>query len=385
MSTSDHPPAAGSGGGLSHADYAAADAVALAEMIRNRQISPTDALEAAIRRVGQINPELNAVIQPCYDAARAAARDLPEHAPLRGVPMLLKDLWLRLRGTVTSNGSRFFRDAVADHDSTLVARYRAAGLVIFGRTTSPEFGATATTESTLYGVTRNPWNPLHSSGGSSGGAAVAVATGVIPAAQASDGGGSIRIPAAHCGLFGLKPSRGLVPLGPDIMENWMGLSTVHAITRSVRDSALLLDVSAGAEPGSRVTPAAPPSYLAALAKPPRALRIALLEANPMGVPVHAECKAALQRAASLCEQLGHHIEPATLALPVGPMMEGMGILTGAGTLAQIHDREQSLGRAVTAADLEPLNWRSYQLARNYSAEQLYRARATADQIGRLLD
>lgn len=379
-------PILGAGRGLSYADYARLDAVALAGLIRSGQISPLDALEAAIARAEQVNPALNAVVQKYYDAARAGARSaLPEQAPLRGVPMLLKDLGLLMKGTVTSNGSRFFKDALADHDSTLVQRYRAAGLVIFGKTASPEFGGTATTESLLWGDTRNPWNPQYSCGGSSGGAAVAVAAGILPAAQASDGGGSIRIPASHCGLFGLKTSRGRNPSGPDALENWMGLSVSHAITRSVRDSALLLDIGAGAEPGSRVMPPAPASYLAALATPPQPLRIALVEANPLGVPVHAECKVALANAAKLCEQLGHHVEPATLNLPVMPMMEGMGVLTGTGILSAIRDRERALGRAVTAGDLEPITWQNYQAAQKFSAEQLYRARAIADQVGRVFD
>jgi Asp-tRNA(Asn)/Glu-tRNA(Gln) amidotransferase A subunit family amidase len=290
-----------------------------------------------------------------------------------------------MKGTVTTNGSRFFRDAVADHDSTLVQRYRAAGLVIFGKTASPEFGGTATTESTLWGQTHNPWNPKYSSGGSSGGSAVAVAAGIVPAAQASDGGGSIRIPASHCGLFGLKTSRGRTPAGPDALENWMGLSVTHAITRSVRDSALLLDVGAGAEPGSRVIPAAPASYLKGMATPPQRLRIALMETSPMGVPVHADCKAALAKAAALCEQLGHHVEPASPKLPVASMFEGMGIITGTGMLTLIQDRERALGRADTENDLEPIIWSTYQNARKYSAEQLFRARAAADQAGRTFD
>lgn len=376
--------AASNSHGLSASDYAKLDAVGLAELIRSRQISPTDALEAAIARAEQINPALNSIVLKYYDMARATARNLPEQGALRGVPMLLKDLGLQMKGTATTHGSRLFRDAVADHDSTLVQRYRAAGLVIFGKTASPEFGGTATTESILWGKTHNPWNPEYSSGGSSGGAAVAVAAGIIPAAQASDGGGSIRIPASHCGLFGLKPSRGRNPAGPDAMESWMGLSVSHAITRSVRDSALLLDIGAGAEPGSRVIPA-PASFLSGLATPPQPLRIALLETNPLGVPVHAECKAALAHAAKLCEQLGHHVEPATLTLPVGPMMEGMGVITGTGTLNLIRERERALGRAATADDLEPITWLSYQNAQKNSAEQLYRARASADQVGRLFD
>lgn len=366
-------------------DYAKADAVALAALIRSRQVAPLEVLNAAIARAEAVDPAINAVVQKYFDAARSAARgELPD-GPLRGVPMLLKDLGLACKGTPTTNGSRFFRDAVMDYDSTLVQRYRAAGLVIFGKTASPEFGATATTESKLWGATRNPWNLELSSGGSSGGAAAAVAAGILPAAQASDGGGSIRIPASHCGLFGLKPSRGRTPAGPHNIESWMGLSVAHAITRSVRDSALLLDVSAGPEAGSRIVPAAPPSFLAALATPPAPLRIALLETNPFGLPVHADCRNATLRAAALCEQLGHRIEPVRPTWPIAELMGAMGILSGTGNLVAIRDRERVLGRAATPDDLEPIVWQSFQAAQKYSAEQIYRARAAADRGGRVFD
>lgn len=378
--TDSHTP--GATRGLSYEDYAKADAVALAELIRSKQIAPTDALDAAIARAEQVNPHLNAIVLKHYELARAAALALPEQAPLRGVPMLLKDLGLKLRGTVTTHGSRFFVDAVADRDSTLVRHYRNAGLLIFGKTASPEFGATATTESTLWGQTRNPWNPDLSSGGSSGGAAVAVAAGIVPAAQATDGGGSIRIPASHCGLFGLKPSRGHNSSAPDTAENWMGLSVAHAITRSVRDSALLLDICANPQPAAQTRPS---SYLAALAMPPRPLRIGMLETNPFAVPVHADCQAALMHAAQLCEQLGHHVEPAALDLPVASMMEGMGAMVGNGLLAKVRDREKQSGRTATAADFEPLNWSSIQQALRCSPEQLQRARASTDRVARLFD
>ncbi len=373
--------------GLSQADYAKLDAVALAELIRSKQISAMDAIEAAIARAEQVNPVINAIVLPYYDLARTAARSTLPAGPLHGVPMLLKDLGTAMQGTLTTEGSRFFRDGpVADHDSTLVQRYRAAGLNIFGKSASPEFGGTATTESLLWGKTRNPWNTRYSSGGSSGGAAAAVAAGILPAAHATDGGGSIRIPASHCGLFGLKPSRGRIPRGPDAVEGWMGLSMAHAITRSVRDSALLLDISAGPEAGSRVIPAAPTGgFLAALTTPLPPLRIALVEANPFGQPIDPQCTAAMATTAKLCEQLGHRVEPAKLALPVEAMMTALGVLTGTGTLALIRERERTLGRAATQHDLEPITWHNYQNAQQYTAEQLYAARSTADHVGRLLD
>jgi Asp-tRNA(Asn)/Glu-tRNA(Gln) amidotransferase A subunit family amidase len=370
--------------GLSYGDYEKLDAVALADLIARKEIAPSDALEAAIARADAVNAKLNAIVLPYYEMGREAAR-AGVSGRLAGVPMLLKDLGIQMKGTVTTGGSRFFKDAVADHDSTLVERYRAAGLVIFGKTASPEFGATATTESMLWGPTHNPWDTSRSSGGSSGGAAVAVAAGIVPAAHASDGGGSIRIPASHCGLFGLKPSRGRTPAGPDAIENWMGLSVTHAITRSVRDCALLLDIAGGPEAGSRVIPAAPVSFLDAAGRPPKPLKIALLETNPLGVPVHADCQSALSNTAKLCERLGHHIEPVTLTLPVGPMMEGMGVITGTGALSLIRSREHALGRAATPDDLEPITWQTFQRSQALSAEKLFSARATADQVGRIFD
>lgn len=370
---------------LSETDYLKLDAVEMASLIRAKKIAPDAALAASITRADKVNPKINAINYRFEGMARKAIKaGLPENAPLRGVPFLLKDLGAKMKGTITSEGSRFFKDAMADHDSTLVSRYRAAGLVIWGKTTSPEFGATATTESILWGDTRNPWNLQHSTGGSSGGAAAAVAAGIVPAAHASDGGGSIRIPASNCGLFGMKPSRGRVPLGPDALESWMGLTANHAVSRSVRDSALLLDCVAGPEAGSRVIPTGG-AFSAAAAKAPKQLRIALMERNVLGAELHPDCKAALLRAAALCEGLGHVIEPAQIELPVAAMMQGFSAITGAGTLAMIRERERALGRSVTENDLEPINWQSYQSAQKFTAEDLYRGRATADQCGRILD
>ena len=336
-------------------DYERWDAMAMAALIRQGQLSPLEALDAAIARAEARGgaEALNALSQRHFEQARGAAKQLgalsrtererrAAAAPLLGVPFALKDLNVALKGTVTSNGCAFFKDAVADHDSTLVQRYQAAGLNIFAKTTSPEFGQTATTESRLFGATRNPWNRELSSGGSSGGAAVVVAAGILPVAHASDGGGSIRIPASHCGLFGLKPSRGRVPAGPRALEGWMGLSINHVISRSVRDSALLLQLSQGPEPGSR---SAPPvdAMLAALEHPPRPLRIALLESNPFGLPVHADCLEAVRSAARLCESLGHRVESAPRLLPpelVREMFTGMGVVTASGMLSSMRARER---------------------------------------------
>lgn len=382
-------------------EYEQMDAVALAGEIRRGQITPAEALEAAIARV-EARSAFNAVALRHFETARAQARARSAlgraqrerqtaEAPLWGVPFALKDLGIAQAGTVTTNGCAFFRDAVADHDSTLVQRYRAAGLELFAKTTSPEFGQTATTESRLFGLTRNPWNPALSSGGSSGGAAVAVATGIVPIAHASDGGGSIRIPASHCGLFGLKPSRGRVPAGPRALEAQLGLSIQHAVSRSVRDSALLLQLSQGPEPGSRAAPPALGSgaLLEAIARPPRRLRIALLEENAFGYPVHPDCLAAARTAARHCEALGHEVLPAPpRLLPpelVREMFAGMGVVMASGMLANVRAREKLLGREAREDEFEPINWRSLKAARGYSAEQLFAARSAFDQVGRVFD
>lgn len=200
--------------GRNFAEYRSHDAVGLAELVRRGDASPAELLELAIARSEAVNPQINAVVIEHYELARKAAAGQLPNSPLRGVPFLLKDLGVAMRGTITSAGSRFFRDARSDFDSTIVARCREAGLVIFGKTHSPEFGKSPSSESTLYGETHNPWDLSRSAGGSSGGATAAVAAGILPAAHASDGGGSIRIPASACGLFGMKPTRGRVPMGP---------------------------------------------------------------------------------------------------------------------------------------------------------------------------
>lgn len=376
----------GQAANLPFGDYSRYDAVGLAELVRKREVSADELLESAIARAEAVNPTVNAVVLRHFDLAREAVRAGLPAGPLSGVPFLLKDLGVHLRGTVTTNGSVFFRDAVAGFDSTLVSRYIAAGLVIFGKSASPELGQTATTESKLWGSTRNPWSLEHSTGGSSGGAAAAVAAGIVPAAHAGDGGGSIRIPSAHCGLFGLKPSRGRVPFGPDAIEGWMGLATMHVISRSVRDSALLLDIAQGSELGSRITPARPKSsYAAEARKPPARLRIALWDSSPFGRPVHEDCAAALMHAAKTCESLGHFVEPAAPDFPAGDAFSALGVMAGAGVLVAIRDRERALGRAVTQHDVERITWQNVQDSMKIDAEQLYRARGTADQVGRIFD
>jgi Asp-tRNA(Asn)/Glu-tRNA(Gln) amidotransferase A subunit family amidase len=338
-------------------DYEDFDAIGLAALVREGEITPTSLLDAAIERYEKRNPALNAVVIPMLDYARAAvAAGLPE-GPFRGVPFLLKDLHASIPGVRTTYGSGLFTDNVPETESELVTRYRRAGLVTFGKTHSPELGLTTTSESRLFGQTRNPWHRERTAGGSSGGAAAAVAAGIVPLAHATDGGGSIRVPASCCGLFGLKPTRGRTPMGPDVGEGWSGMSAQHAVSRSVRDSAALLDASHGPDLGAPYA-AQPPErpFLAEVGAPPGALRIALQTETWNGSPTHASCREAAEDAARLCESLGHHVEEARFEIELEPYREATATIIGASVRATIEDRARALGREVRAEDVEPGTW-----------------------------
>jgi amidase len=349
------------------------DALGLAALVRARKVSATELLDAAIARAEALNPRFNFMAQRHYDLARAAiAAGLPK-GPFTGVPWLLKDLNTYVAGELTENGSRFFRGNRATVSSELVLRHQRAGFVIFGKTTSPEFGLTGTTENKLNGDTRNPWNPAHITGGSSGGAAAAVAAGVIPAAHATDGGGSIRIPASCCGLFGLKPSRGRVPMGPPRTEGWGGFSTHHAITRSVRDSAAILDATHGVEPGSRYgAPAPAEGFLAQVGKRPGKLRVALMLKPISGSPVDPQCLDAARAAARLCESLGHHVEEAGPQLDAAALGWASFATMGPAIAADIADRAKATGLN-PAELLEPITLAFAEYGKTFSGMDMARA------------
>ena len=273
---------------LSFQDYSRYDALGLADLIRRREASAEEVLAAAIARTREVDGRVNSVVIPMFEEAQARVRAGLPNGPFTGVPYLLKDLGIYYTGFRTTGGCRFNKDYVADHDSELTRRYKEAGLVVFGKSASPEFGLTTSTESALFGQTRNPWNLERVAGGSSGGAAAAVAAGILPAAHATDGGGSIRIPASACGLFGMKPTRARVSMAPDAGEGWSGLSCGHAVSRSVRDSAALLDVAAGPAPGDPYQAPAPAGpFLAEVGKSPGKLRIALATKAFNNAPVDA--------------------------------------------------------------------------------------------------
>lgn len=368
-------------GSLSFEEYRGYDALGLAQLVRNGDVSAAELLELAINRSRAVNPRINCLVEELFPLSRQAVNAGLPQGPFTGVPFLLKDLGMALKGTVTTNGSRFYRDAVADYTSTVVTRYQRAGLVIFGKTASPEFGGTGTTESILFGDTRNPWDLSRSAGGSSGGAAAAVAAGILPLANGTDGGGSIRIPASCCGLFGMKPSRGRVPSGPGQLSSVM--SVIHAVSRSVRDSAALLDASRGPEPGqTTVAPRPERSYLDALRSAPAALRVGLVTTPITHSPVDPECREAVVKAAKLCESLGHQVEEVELPIDPREFFASTRIIMGVGTVMRVAARERQLGREVTENDLEPIIWQRYRNSLPYTAEQLAMAERGVEKAAR---
>ena len=364
-------------------EYRKHDAVSLAGLIAKREVSAKELLETAIARAEQVNPAINAIVHKQYEQARkAVAAELPEGS-LKGVPYLIKDLGFFETGEPATFGSSLFKDFVADHQTAYVTRCKKAGLVFMGRSSSPEFGLNPNTEPRLYGSCHNPWNLEYSPGGSSGGSAAAVAAGILPVSHATDGGGSIRIPAAQCGLFGLKPSRGRVSMAPDAGEGWGGLSTGHVVSRSVRDSALMLDCTAGPEPGDPyAAPVTEQSFLEAIARPPRKLRIALMLKDHRGAKLHPECLAAVRHAAKLCANLGHIVEEADPGLDMVSLRPMNARISAANTARSCNLRWKALGREPNPDDLEAVTWAVYQRGMRVSGVEYIEAIAAAHAAGR---
>ncbi|MHA1152710.1 MAG: amidase [Alphaproteobacteria bacterium] len=354
-------------------DYTAHDALGLAGLLRRGEASPAELVDAAIERIERHNPTLNAVVVRQFETARARATK-PEALPegrFRGVPFLNKDLGFQEAGVAMTNGSRAYKDYVAASDSGMIADYRRAGLIFCGRTNSPENGLCSTTEPVLHGPSRNPWDPARTPGGSSGGSAAAVAAGMVPAASASDGGGSIRIPASCCGLFGLKPTRARVSAAPLGGDPWNGLSCRHAVTRSVRDSAALLDAVDGPRPGDPI--AAPPKarpFLDEVTRDPGHLRIGFSAVPLYDQPVSAECQAALQDAAKLCQELGHEVEEAAPNYDRAALRAAWLAIVAANQADAAEDARALLGREPGPDDLEPWALTVVGLGRAMTAGQL---------------
>jgi Asp-tRNA(Asn)/Glu-tRNA(Gln) amidotransferase A subunit family amidase len=363
--------------------YEAFDAVGMAELVRRREVTAEELLEAAIARVEARNPGLNAVVMKLYDYGRQAiAAGLPD-GPFTGVPFLLKDLSAALAGVPTTRASKFFADAVPAEDSEQVQRLKRAGLVIFGKTNTCELGLSLTCEPQFYGATRNPWDPSRISGGSSGGAAAAVGARILPAAHGSDGFGSIRAPAACCGVVGLKPSRGRNTMAPYLGEGLGGLSTEHVLTLSVRDSAALLDVTAGPGTGDPYTapPPARPFRQECMANPGR-LRLAFTTASPNGAPVAAEYLQALQDAVQVCASFGHQVEEADPAIDRAAVIPTFLTLMAANTMVNLSSHPTA-GRPARQDEVERVTWASaHVMGAKLSGADYVRATQTAHRLGR---
>lgn len=330
------------------------DATATAALVARGDVSPSELLDRALDAVARLNPALNAVVLLQEGVARAAiAAGLPR-GPFRGVPFLLKDLGAEARDFPSHMGSRLWSDTRYGQDSAIWARMRATGVVTFGRTTAPEGGIGVATEAAVYGgPTRNPWNPDHTPGGSSGGSGAAVAAGIVPFAHGSDGGGSVRIPASSCGLFGMKPTRARLPDGPYAGEGWAGMAIDGFLTRSVRDTAVMLDACAGADPGAPYW--APPlirSHADAISRPPRRLRVMLCDTTFAGAAIHPQVAQAVRDAGRLLQGLGHHVEPGQPRADVMTMMRAWTDIVAVGSALAIRTKLAALGRDLRQGDVE---------------------------------
>jgi amidase len=349
-------------------EYISLDAMALASLVRQKQVKAIELVDAAIERIESMNPILNAVVTPMYEQAREMALGKIPEGPFTGVPFLLKDLGATYAGVRMTMGSDFMRHFVPDHDNELVARLKRAGLIIIGKTNTPELGILPTTEPRLFGPSRNPWNIQRTPGGSSGGSAAAVAARFVPMAHGNDGGGSIRIPASCCGLFGIKPTRARNPLGPDFGDLFSGLIIDHALTRSVRDSAALLDATSGPDIGDPYW-APPPArpFLKEVGADPGKLRIAFTTITPRGVKVHADCIHAVEDAVALCSELGHEVIEASPEVNGELITKNFMILWSVGCAWTIDGLGLETGKVPNPDQFEPLTWALYEMGRNQSA------------------
>ena len=367
------------------ADFDRYDGLGLAELVRRRDVSAEEIVDETLARIEARNPAINAVVTRMDDQARAALRAGLADGPFTGVPYLLKDLGAHYQGVVTSYGGTLFADNVLDHDSELTLRLKRAGLVIVGKSNTPEMGLAPSTEPRRFGPTRNPWNLDYSAGGSSGGAAAAVAAGILPMAHATDGGGSIRIPASACGLFGLKPTRARNPMGPDAGEGWGGASIGHAVTWSVRDSAALLDATSGPDVGDPYW-APPPAgpFLAEVGRDPGRLRIALTVTPWISSPVDPECAEAAHAAAKLCASLGHTIEEARPVVNEAEWRYATRVIVAANIAYNLEARAAALGRELAAGDVERLTWARAVDGHTARAADYARSIGVVHRIGRVV-
>ena len=372
------------------AEYDQYDGLGLAELVKHGQVSARELALTAIDRIETLNPRINAVVHKLYDDGLKAASASRGDGPFAGVPFLLKDLLSWYAGEPIRSGSRLLDGFIAPTDSEIVRRYKRSGVVILGKTNTPEFGLTPFTEPELFGPTHNPWDLTRTSGGSSGGSAAAVAAGMVPLAGGGDGGGSIRIPASCCGLFGLKPTRGRTPTGPIEGELWEGAAIEHVITRSVRDSAAMLDAITGPEAGEPygiVPPTRP--YLDEVTRDPGRLRVAFTDRPLLGEQMDAECKAALQDAVKLLESLGHSVVEASPPIDREAFLRSFLLMVCGQSAADLEDAAAATGRHASPSNVEISTWALALLGRSYSAGAMAHARRqlerSARAVGRWFD
>ena len=361
---------------MGFSEYESLDGMALAELVAKKQVTPLELVEEAITRIERWDPRLHFVVTRLDAEARAAAKGPLPAGPLSGVPYLLKDLLAAYAGKPLQGGSRMYRGYVPDHDSELVARHRRAGLVCVAKTSTPELGITPFVEPPIHPPTETPWRAGHTSGGSSGGSAAGVAARVAPIGHGGDGGGSIRIPASCCGLFGLKPSRGRTPTGPDASEGWYGFAIEHAITRSVRDSAAVLDATCAPEATRLFTADRPDRpYLEEVSRAPGKLRIGFTTKPHLPGNVHADCVRAVEEAAKLCASLGHDVEEASLQIDGHAFSRDFVTHVAVATSAEIDMAEDLIGRRARREDVHTETWIIAMLGRTISGTELTKARS----------
>ncbi len=349
-------------------ELAKLDATALAEKVRQKEVTPSELVEVVIERIERLNPKINAVITPMFDEARKTAKEKLPTGPFTGVPFLLKDILAAYAGVRLSYGSGVLKEYIPDFDSELVKRFKRAGLITVGKTNTPEFGILPTTEPQFFGPTRNPWDTKRTTGGSSGGTAAAVAAGIVPMAHASDGGGSIRIPSSCCGVFGIKPTRARNPLAPMYGDIQSGLVVEHALTRSVRDSAALLDATAGPYVGDPYW--APPlkrPFLQEVGADPGKLRIAYTSKAITGEVAHKECVKAIDSVVSLCSEHGHELIEANPDFNIQAMYQNFVTLWSGGVTAVFKNIEQLRGTPVQQEEVEPLSWELTKIGQQFTA------------------
>ena len=369
---------------MNNSEYFSYDALGLAELVRTKQISSIELLEVAIALTEKLDPKLNAVPIKHFELARENLKNNTDSGIFNGVPFLLKDLNNYLKGTVTSGGSRVLENITADHTSELVKRTLDSGLNIFGKTNSPELGLTVTTEPVLYGPTRNPWDLDRSSGGSSGGASSAVAAGIIPMAQASDGGGSIRIPASCCGLFGLKPTRARTPLGPASLEGWGGQSIFHCVSVSVRDSAALLDVTSGPEKGAPYRSAyQEKSFLEQINIEPGNLKIGYLEDS--SISVDEDVEEVMNSTIDLCQKLGHSVESTKINFSSEEISLAIITIISSNVSYAVKSQSDQTGREVSNEYFENVTLQMAENGNNFSASDYVNAIKINHRLGQELE